>query len=79
MDFDARAWQTGGMATVEITVDGLPVATTARLAEDYGYDAGTMRKLLSRLGVRPIEHLDGRTPLYDPELVRAAIAAMPRR
>lgn len=63
--------------TVQIFVDELLVLTTAQAAEAHGYSAAGMRATLNQAGVRPVAHLDGRTPLYDPDEIARALAERP--
>jgi len=56
------------MPDIRITVDGRPALTTAQAARRRGISAASMRKLLSRRGLDPVEVLDG-LPLYDEHAV----------
>ena len=56
------------MPDIHITVDGRPALTTAMAALRRGISAASMRKLLSRRGLEPLDHLDG-LPLYDEQAV----------
>jgi len=54
------------MPTIRITVDGQPALTVKQAAERKRVAVSSMRGELSRYRdkIRPVEHLDGRTPLY---------------
>lgn len=51
---------------LEIYLNGRRLITTAEAARDRGITLAGMRKVLSQSGIRPVTHLDRRTPLYDP-------------
>jgi hypothetical protein len=51
---------------IEILVDGRPVLTTAQAAALRGITVAGMRAVIRQAGIRPVAHLDERTPLYDP-------------
>jgi hypothetical protein len=53
--------------------------TPEQAAAHLGVAAGSVRKALHRLGVRPVARQPGRSGrnLYDPEQVRAAAASRP--
>ncbi len=61
------------MPNIRITVDGRPALTTAQAALRRGVDQAGLRRVLSRMGIEPIAHLDDRTPLYS----RAQIDKLP--
>jgi hypothetical protein len=67
------------MGTILITVDGRPALTTHQLAAEFGLDPSGARTAFRRVGIRPIEQLDGRTPLYDAAASRALLAGRPGR
>jgi hypothetical protein len=62
---------------VQILADGRPVITTQQAAASHGYTLDGMRATLRQAHVRPVTKLDGRTPLYDPMEVAAALAGRP--
>jgi len=66
-----------GHMQIEVRVDGQLVETTQQVADAYGYTLAGMRATLRQSGVEPVAHLDGRTPLYDPNEVRRTLAARP--
>ena len=49
---------------VRITIDGRAALTVEQAAARYGLRLGSMSAALSRLGVQPDAHLDGRKKLY---------------
>lgn len=67
------------MGTIVITVDGKPALTTHQLAAEFGLDPSGARTAFRRAGIRPIDHLDGRTPLYEAASSRTALARRPGR
>lgn len=62
---------------VQVLADGRPVITTKQAADAHGYTLDGMRATLRQAHVQAVAHLDGRTPLYDPQEVATALAARP--
>jgi hypothetical protein len=54
------------MPEIRITVDGKLALTVEQAAERYGLQPSSMRGELTRLKavIAPVDHLDGRKPLY---------------
>lgn len=65
------------MGSIVITVDGRPALTTRQLATEFDLDQASARKAIQRVGLAAVDHLDERTPLYDAETARAALAGRP--
>lgn len=64
-------------AGIEVFVRGREAWTTQQVAEAYGYTLAGMRATLRQAGIQPVDMLDGRTPLYDPEEVQRVLTARP--
>jgi hypothetical protein len=68
---------TGRVPNIRIFVDGRLALTTAQAALRHGRSHAVMRMLIHRLGVKPVAHIDGRTPVYGAVALDKAVKAPP--
>lgn len=61
------------MDDVQILIEDRPVVTTAQAAAARGITPAGMRAVINQNGIRPVAHLDRRTPLYDAEELDRAL------
>lgn len=65
--------------TITITCDGLVVTTAVLAAARYDMQPQALRHSLDRAGIKPVGHLDRRTPLYVATAVDRHLASRPHR
>lgn len=62
---------------IVILVNGKRAETVSQAAARHGMERDSMTSAITRQKIPSLVRLDGRTPLFDPDVIDAALAARP--